>query len=149
MVDELSQGMVLKPAVKYQRISTTKGVPRDSHKYSKSRIRELALVTDPQDANHVTLQREPAEGDKSGLASGDDQLPQTILGRATDERVIGQAHHCAADGCDLGSGECRVILCIEFECALQVPQSTGGERYLRQDLGLGRLARLPSARAVK
>jgi hypothetical protein len=28
MVDELSQGMVLKPAVKYQRISTTKGVPR-------------------------------------------------------------------------------------------------------------------------
>ena len=31
MVDELSQGMVLKPAVKYQRISTTKGVPRDNH----------------------------------------------------------------------------------------------------------------------
>jgi len=31
MVDELSRGMVLKPAVKYQRISTTKGVPRDNH----------------------------------------------------------------------------------------------------------------------
>ena len=31
MVDELSQGMVLKPAVKYQRISITKGVPRDNH----------------------------------------------------------------------------------------------------------------------
>jgi len=31
MVDELSNGMVLKPAVKYQRISTTKGVPRDNH----------------------------------------------------------------------------------------------------------------------
>ena len=31
MVDELSHGMVLKPAVKYQRISTTKGVPRDNH----------------------------------------------------------------------------------------------------------------------
>jgi len=31
MVDELSQGMVLKPAVKYQRISTTKGTPRDNH----------------------------------------------------------------------------------------------------------------------
>jgi len=31
MVDELSEGMVLKPAVKYQRISTTKGVPRDNH----------------------------------------------------------------------------------------------------------------------
>ena len=30
MVDELSRGMVLKPAVKYQRIST-KGVPRDNH----------------------------------------------------------------------------------------------------------------------
>jgi dihydroxy-acid dehydratase len=31
MVDELSEGMVLKPAVKYQRISTSKGVPRDNH----------------------------------------------------------------------------------------------------------------------
>ena len=31
MVDELSNGMVLKPAVKYQKISATKGVPRDNH----------------------------------------------------------------------------------------------------------------------
>ncbi len=28
---ELSNGMVLKPAVKYQKISSTKGVPRDNH----------------------------------------------------------------------------------------------------------------------
>ena len=31
LVDELSNGMVLKPAVKYQRIARTKGVPRDNH----------------------------------------------------------------------------------------------------------------------
>ena len=31
MVDELSDGMVLKPAVKYQKIVATKGVPRDNH----------------------------------------------------------------------------------------------------------------------
>ena len=31
IVDELSRGMVLKPAVKYQRIAETKGVPRDNH----------------------------------------------------------------------------------------------------------------------
>ena len=31
IVDELSNGMVLKPAVKYQRIAKTKGVPRDNH----------------------------------------------------------------------------------------------------------------------
>lgn len=31
MVDELSEGMVLKPAVKYQRIAETKGTPRDNH----------------------------------------------------------------------------------------------------------------------
>jgi dihydroxy-acid dehydratase len=31
MVDELSNGMVLKPAVKYQRIDKTKGTPRDNH----------------------------------------------------------------------------------------------------------------------
>lgn len=31
MVDELSDGMVLKPAVKFQRIDKTKGVPRDNH----------------------------------------------------------------------------------------------------------------------
>jgi dihydroxy-acid dehydratase len=31
MVDELSNGMVLKPAVKYQRIVATKGMPRDNH----------------------------------------------------------------------------------------------------------------------
>jgi dihydroxy-acid dehydratase len=31
MMDELSNGMVLKPAVKYQRIAATKGIPRDNH----------------------------------------------------------------------------------------------------------------------
>lgn len=31
MVDQLSEGMVLKPAVKYQRVAQTKGVPRDNH----------------------------------------------------------------------------------------------------------------------
>jgi dihydroxy-acid dehydratase len=31
LVDELSHGMVLKPAVKYQRIAETKGVPRHNH----------------------------------------------------------------------------------------------------------------------
>jgi len=31
IVDELSHGMVLKPAVKYQRIAETKGVPRHNH----------------------------------------------------------------------------------------------------------------------
>ncbi|RUM98844.1 dihydroxy-acid dehydratase [Pseudaminobacter arsenicus] len=31
MVDQLAQGMVLKPAVKYQKIAQTKGIPRDNH----------------------------------------------------------------------------------------------------------------------
>jgi dihydroxy-acid dehydratase len=31
IVDQLSDGMVLKPAVKYQRIAQTKGLPRDNH----------------------------------------------------------------------------------------------------------------------
>ncbi len=31
IIDELSEGMVLKPAVKYQRIAETKGLPRDNH----------------------------------------------------------------------------------------------------------------------
>ena len=31
MVDQLAQGMVLKPAVKYQRVAQTRGVPRDNH----------------------------------------------------------------------------------------------------------------------
>ena len=31
IVDELSEGMVLKPAIKYQRIAETKGIPRDNH----------------------------------------------------------------------------------------------------------------------
>jgi len=31
IVDELSEGMVLKPAVKYQKIDRKKGVPRDNH----------------------------------------------------------------------------------------------------------------------
>ena len=31
MVDELANGMVLKPAVKYQRVAETKGIPRDNH----------------------------------------------------------------------------------------------------------------------
>jgi dihydroxy-acid dehydratase len=31
LVDEFSAGMVLKPAVKYQKIAATKGIPRDNH----------------------------------------------------------------------------------------------------------------------
>jgi dihydroxy-acid dehydratase len=31
VIGELSDGMVLKPAVKYQRIHATFGVPRDNH----------------------------------------------------------------------------------------------------------------------
>ena len=31
LVDEFSEGMVLKPAIKYQRIAATKGIPRDNH----------------------------------------------------------------------------------------------------------------------
>jgi dihydroxy-acid dehydratase len=31
IVDELSHGMVLKPAVKYQRIDKKMGIPRDNH----------------------------------------------------------------------------------------------------------------------
>jgi len=31
IVDQLAQGMVLKPAVKYQRVAQTKGLPRDNH----------------------------------------------------------------------------------------------------------------------
>lgn len=31
MVDKLSEGMVLKPAIKYQRIAQSKGLPRDNH----------------------------------------------------------------------------------------------------------------------
>ena len=31
IVDELSGGMILKPAVNYQRIAHTKGIPRDNH----------------------------------------------------------------------------------------------------------------------
>ena len=31
IVDELANGMVLKPAVEYQRIAQTRGIPRDNH----------------------------------------------------------------------------------------------------------------------
>jgi dihydroxy-acid dehydratase len=31
IVDQLAEGMVLKPAVKYQKIAQTFGVPRDNH----------------------------------------------------------------------------------------------------------------------
>jgi dihydroxy-acid dehydratase len=31
MVEQLAEGMVLKPAVKYQRVAQSMGTPRDSH----------------------------------------------------------------------------------------------------------------------
>jgi dihydroxy-acid dehydratase len=31
MIDQLSEGMVLKPAIKFQRVAQTSGIPRDSH----------------------------------------------------------------------------------------------------------------------
>ena len=31
MVDQFSEGMVLKPAIKYQKVAKTYGIPRDNH----------------------------------------------------------------------------------------------------------------------
>jgi len=31
MIEQFDEGMVLKPAVKYQRVAQTGGVPRDNH----------------------------------------------------------------------------------------------------------------------
>jgi len=31
MIDQLAAGMVLKPAVKYQKVAQTMGIPRDNH----------------------------------------------------------------------------------------------------------------------
>ena len=31
MVEQFDEGMVLKPAIKYQRVAQTAGVPRDNH----------------------------------------------------------------------------------------------------------------------
>jgi dihydroxy-acid dehydratase len=31
MVDQMADGQVLKPAVKYQRVAQTGGIPRDNH----------------------------------------------------------------------------------------------------------------------
>jgi dihydroxy-acid dehydratase len=31
MIEQLAEGMVLKPAIKYQRVAQTMGIPRDSH----------------------------------------------------------------------------------------------------------------------
>ena len=115
---------------------------------SSSGIPELALVTNAQKTDYVTLRQEPVEREKSGLASRDDQLPQPMLGRAADQRMIGQDHHCASNGCDLGNGKPRVVFGIKVEYAREVFQRALGERYFRQDLALGRRARLPSARAV-
>jgi hypothetical protein len=41
MVDQLSGGMVLKPAVKYQRVAQTSGIPRDSHWGSAMAVKNI------------------------------------------------------------------------------------------------------------
>ena len=43
MVDQLDEGMVLKPAVKYQRVAQTSGIPRDNRRCAATATR-LPLV---------------------------------------------------------------------------------------------------------
>ena len=66
----------------------------------------------------------------------------------TDQGVVGEDPDRLPYSCYLRSSKLRVVFGVEGEDPLKIFQRASGERYLRQALGLGRLARLPSARAV-
>ena len=71
-----------------------------------------------------------------------------MFGDTTDQRVVAEDSDRLPYGCYLRSSKRRVVFGVEGEDPLKIFQCALGERYLRQALGLGRLARLPSARAV-
>ena len=68
-------------------------------------------------------------------------------GESSNQRVICKDLDRLLYGLDLSDRQFWVALSIELENALEVCQRAPGERYFGQTLGLGRRARLPSARA--
>ena len=71
-----------------------------------------------------------------------------MFGDTTDQGVVADDSDRLPYGYYLRSSKPRVVFGIEGEDPLKIFQRALGERYLRQALGLGRLARLPSARAA-
>jgi len=71
-----------------------------------------------------------------------------VFGDTTDQGVVADDSDRLPYGYYLRSSKLRVVFGIEGEDPLKIFQRALGERYLRQALGLGRLARLPSARAA-
>ena len=105
-------------------------------------------MPDAQNSNGFECRREPIESDKPGLAARNDQLPQTVFGKAPYQRVSAQDLERLLDASHLGRSKLRIVFGIKGEDAFEIFQRARRERYFRQAFGLGRRARLPSARAV-
>ena len=112
------------------------------------RIPQLALMTDAQNSHKVALRREAVKSDETRFASRDNELPQAVLDQAPYKRMFSENGDRLVDRMDLPRCELRIVLGVEVEYALEILERARGEAYLRQDLGLGRRAGLPSARAV-
>lgn len=100
-----------------------------------------------QDANQVYAWEEAIQGEEPRLSSGNNQLPQTMPGESSNQRVICKDLDGLLYGLDLSDRQLWVALSIKLENPLEVCQRPPGERYFGHTFGLGRRARLPSARA--
>ena len=112
------------------------------------RISELALVTDAQDSHSVQLGRESVQSHKPGFASGYHEFPQAVLDHTPYQRVVGENGDSLLNRLHLITRKLQIVVRIEVEDALEVPERARRKTYLRQGLGLGRRAVLPCARAL-
>jgi hypothetical protein len=111
-------------------------------------IPKLTLMTDTQDSHLVQPGRESVQGDESGLASRDHELPQAVFNQTPDQRMMAQNGDSLVDCRRLSARKLPILFCVEIENAFEVLERAVRQAYFRQRLGLGRRAALPCARAA-
>ena len=89
------------------------------------------------------------QGDESGLAVRDDQLEQSLFGRATYVGVVTGHRYCLMDHIEHTSGKHYIVLGVEIEDPFEGALSAQGIDYAGHFFGRGRRTFLPSARCAK
>ena len=89
------------------------------------------------------------QGDKSGLAIGDNELEHSLFGRAPDVRMVAQHPYCLVDYAQHTTGKLGITFGVELEDSLKTALCAQRIDYARHFLGRGRRTFFLSARSAK
>jgi len=104
-------------------------------------------MPDGEDQHRIAFALVAVQSEVSGTPSGDDELAQSVLHWATDERMVLQHPDCFLDEFRGGERRRRFRPDQELDQPLEIVERVAGVAQARQDLAFGLAARLPWARA--